>query len=94
MANRKDILLNDSGDLFAKSGDFVVNESDVQHVQQLLVSHPGEFKEVPMIGVGLRSEQLAVMSGELRRVIQKGLAADGYKASSVAIRNNKLIIDV
>lgn len=94
MDDRKDILLDNDGDLYAVDGDFVVNVSDNQHVEHLLKAMPGEYKQYPLIGVGLTQMLKGKLTADIKRSINLGLADDGYIAREISIENDKLIIDV
>lgn len=48
---RKDIQ-HTAGDLVIKNGDFFVAWSDMQHVEDIVISTAGDFKSTPMIGFG------------------------------------------
>ncbi|MEE9408122.1 MAG: hypothetical protein V3V28_08615 [Polaribacter sp.] len=48
----KDIALDENGDLKIVDGDFVIEESDQQHVIDVFNSSAGEFKEFPLVGFG------------------------------------------
>lgn len=43
----KDIIVTTEYDLEVAAGDFVANESTAQHVEMLLLSKQGEWKESP-----------------------------------------------
>lgn len=47
----KDAKLDTDGDLLFSDGDFVVEESDQQHIDDILVSGKGNWREWPTIGV-------------------------------------------
>lgn len=49
----QDILISDGGELRIAGGDFVVGQSDAQHGGLLLRTHPGEWRQWPLVGVGL-----------------------------------------
>lgn len=49
----QDYLLDDNGDLLIKDGDFVVGPSDNQHIQDILQSFQGEWKQFPLTGAGI-----------------------------------------
>lgn len=84
----QDFLLDEDGDLLIQNGDFVVGPSDVQHVEDIIQSFLGEWKQFPFVGVGLlqyiKSEdgQKAVTS------IKEQLQADGYSLTSVNVKNS------
>jgi hypothetical protein len=94
MGNRTDIILGDDGDVYAVDGDFVVSESDNQHVEHVLIAMPGEYKQYPLIGVGISQLLKGKLTGDTKRSIDLGLNNDGYSANEIKIENDKLIIDV
>lgn len=49
----KDIALNDSVDLFIDNGDFVVVESDQVHIEHIILAEKGNWREWPVLGVGI-----------------------------------------
>jgi hypothetical protein len=85
----KDLLLTNY-DLTIKDGDFVVGESTAQHKQHLIVSYPGEFRQYPIVGVGigkyLNGENLEGLSAELRRQFE----LDGLNIDSLSVTNGIL----
>ncbi|WP_160711296.1 oxidase [Chitinophaga solisilvae] len=48
-----DVLLNEMNDLSFADGDFLIGESTRQHQQLLLVTNMGDWREYPVVGVGL-----------------------------------------
>ena len=95
MAEVFDIILDNEMDLIIEDGDFVVEESTLQHQNILLLSHKGQFKQSPTIGVGidifLNDE---VTSDEIRRRIQEQFELDGMTIQKLKIngRTNLTII--
>jgi hypothetical protein len=90
MAKRTDILLDENGNYRVENGDFVVGESDDQHVELLLVSTKGSFREYPTLGTGIVNwvkKQNIDLNG-LEREIKVNLQADGYKAGNLNIAAN------
>jgi hypothetical protein len=91
MANSKTVFMDLQSvddDLFISelSGDFVIAESDQQHISDILRSYPGEWKENPEIGVGLRGYfESAGKEQEIERNILVQLKADGYNVTSPKI---------
>lgn len=49
----KDILLDSGGDLLIENGDFVIGESDTEHIKAILSANKGEFKEFPALGAAI-----------------------------------------
>lgn len=85
----KDILLSPDGDLTFANGDFVVGESDEQHIQHILVAEKGDFREYPIVGVGLirylNSPNDSSTKTDLQLRIKKQLENDGYSVTDIAI---------
>ncbi len=94
MAERIDILLDDNNDVQVKDGDFVVGNSDNQNVELLFLANKADWKQNPMIGIGINEMIKGHMTTEVRRNIDVGLSADGYKARSITINNGIVQIDV
>jgi hypothetical protein len=93
-----DFLIDNQGDLAIQGGDFVVGQSDLQHVKHLLIAEKGNYKNAPLTGVGIRRYQFAAFSPlittKLRADISVQLKADGFKASVLKVRQNgKIEVD-
>ena len=74
-----DILLDDDGDLPIGQNNFTIGYSDVQHVQDAMISYPGEWKQNPQIGIGIGAYQKArVDSLQVLAKIRQQLTNDGY----------------
>ena len=86
-----------NNEISIKNGDFVISESDNQHIADTLNAFPGWWKENPADGIGLFSYYNS--SGQeqaLKRAIQIQLTADGYKVSNPQISvdaNGGLIVN-
>ena len=96
MAVRKDIGLDDDGDLLFVNGDLVIKESDQQHVADTINAHVGWWKEFPNDGVGISDfTNSAGSAQQLSRKIKIELNKDGYKVDNPIIEfdaNGKLKI--
>lgn len=78
----RDITTLDN-DFFIGSGDFGFAESDEQHIIDICISFPGEWKQTPAVGVGLLA--FLASSGQeqaISRDIRVQLSADGYQVKS------------
>lgn len=75
------------GDLDIQSGDFVINESDDQHVELILTAAKGSFLQSPNLGVDMPIfiNKQNTSSTDMRRAINVNLLADGYKVLNLAI---------
>lgn len=88
MANNLDIALFQN-DLQIRDGDFVIGESDEQHVADTINAFPGWWKEFPADGVGIFAYLNS--SGQeqaLSRAIKLNLSSDGY-----IVNNPSIIMD-
>ena len=90
----RDILIDDAGDLKFENGDFGLGDPTIQNQRLILVSHKGEFKEVPELGVGISNELLNENPKKLLREIKRNFEYDGMKVKTLQIgTNDNLIID-
>lgn len=81
----KDVLLDDDFDLMIVDGDFVVNESTAQHQKILIFSEKGEFKEVPMRGIGARRYLEDHAPDNFAREMRTEFTTDGMKVNKIQI---------
>jgi hypothetical protein len=90
MAKRRDILLDENGNYKVASGDFVVNESDDQHVELLLITPKGGIRRSPAVGVGITRyyKKQSTDLKDFEREATVNLQADGYKATNMTIDAN------
>jgi len=89
MAIAKDILTDSAGDLQIANGDFVVGNSDQQHVLDLLEGGVGHYKQFPLACIGVfKYLNGSTTSIEINSDIRAKLAADGYDVTGVDVRGN------
>lgn len=93
MAAVEDILFDDTGDLAWVDGDLVWDESDEQHIQDILTASPGAYTLYPLIGCNIRSQVNGKMGNEFVHKVQSQLISDGYHANSVTVAGDQLNID-
>ena len=76
-----DILLDDKLNPTLKDGDFVAALSDEQHIQLLLLTDKGSWRESPLAGMAIHRQLRASMRPReviaLRQDIRTQLRADG-----------------
>ncbi|MBB4117869.1 hypothetical protein GGR32_000141 [Mesonia hippocampi] len=90
----RDILIDDTGDLKIENGDFGTGNPTIQNQRLILISHKGEFKEAPELGVGISNELLNENPKKLLREIKRNFEYDGMKVKTLQIgTNDNLIID-
>jgi len=87
----KDFLVDEEFDLQINDGDFVVGESTAQHQKVLIIADKGEFKEVPMRGVGARRYIEDHTPDNLAREIRTEFAADGMTVNKIQIASDLTI---
>lgn len=83
---RQDIILKDD-DLDIKNGDFVIGESDLQHVHHIVRMPKSSWKQYPLTGVGEARFLNGPLDGALRRDVQLQLQSDGYRLKKLAFLN-------
>lgn len=90
MAAAKDIQLS-SNDLLFQNGDFVIANSDPQHIEDLVFENVGAYKQFPLVGVGiinyLNSSGAQLI---LKRNIKTQLETDGYRVDSVKFSSDDI----
>lgn len=83
----QDFLLDDAGDLLIQGGDFAVGPSDVQHVEDIIESFAGMWKQHPFLGVGILQYLNSENPQGAIAAIKQQLQSDGYQLTSVAVKN-------
>lgn len=78
----KDFLFED--DLIIKNGDFVIGESDNQHVKHILLAGKGEYKSNPELGVGIENMLSTEEPMEFLIEAKKNLEYDGMKVNNIS----------
>lgn len=80
MAN--DIKLKSlDGDLTITNGDFVIADSEYQHIHDILYDGSGEWKAFPTLGLGLKFSQFGPADTlALKQNIKFQLSQDGYSS--------------
>ena len=83
----KDFDLGDDLDLlFDISGDFLVTESDQNHVIVILTTYLGSFREFPLVGLGINRYMAATIEPSvLTRDIKVQLIADNYDVQGIKV---------
>jgi hypothetical protein len=98
MATFTDIITDADGDLEILNGDLFINDSDSQHVEMILTADKGQFRQFPLIGVGLRkfiNDAFLTSSQAIKQAIKLQLESDGYNVRKLDVSNvTKGIIDI
>ncbi len=88
--NAKDITFAD--DLEIANGDFVVSESDGQHIEHILRADRGQFRQFPLVGVGLQKQANASPNRQkLKQEIKLQLRADGFGVKKIGISDGEVM---
>lgn len=88
MATAKDIDLEDDLDLKIVNGDFIVANSDQNHIINICKANIGAFKQFPLLGVGIDNYIGSVGQKQiLKRAISVQLESDGFKVNRIETRN-------
>jgi phage baseplate assembly protein W len=85
-----DILLDETGDLAVSAeGDLVVGFADNQHIADVLESTPGNWKQWPLVGVGLMHYVNAPLTPALARALEKEIRVqlEYDDAQEIEVRN-------
>lgn len=79
------------------TGDLVIAESDNQHIQDILQSEPGWYKEFPQVGASVRKLLKARINVQkVTSLIKQQLEADGYQVNQPTVSinaNGKTIVN-
>lgn len=89
----QDLQVDDAGDILLVNGDYVMDESDMQHIEDILDGYPGEYRNAPLLGVYLQRAVNGLMDGSIRRDININLQSDNYSVKKIEITDTNLNID-
>ncbi len=81
----KDLILDNAYDIEITNGDFVVDNSDLQHQGLLLLSEKNDFKEFPDKCVSSRRFVESHDSATYAREISQQFSADGMTVHKIEI---------
>ena len=92
----KDIILDSDGDLEILNGDIFINESDSQHVELILTADKGQFRQFPLVGIGIKKFSNGPFSAQaIKQGIKLQLESDGYNVRKIDVSKiTKGIIDI
>jgi len=93
MAIAKDILLDDNNELQFRNGDFLVEESDGQHIQDILIAAPGHYKQYPLLGANITNGLNGSNTIEFKRNIRLQLESDGMEVETINFNNDQININ-
>lgn len=87
MAAAKDFKQQSDNDILIENGDFVIFESDQQHILDIIYASPNWYKEFPSCGLNIQfylsgNGTDGINKGNLNRNLQLQLQADGYTSTN------------
>lgn len=88
----QDILIGDDMDLIIENGDIKLGLSDYQHVNNLMLSNKGEYKQYPILGIGIQKYQNCIIDKTIEQEIKLQLEIDGVKQKDVKLNDNGIMI--
>jgi phage baseplate assembly protein W len=90
--NSRDFLSDADGDILIEGGDFVVGDSDEQHVADILLSNKGDWRQNPAVGCNmvafLKGNNSASLRERVRILIRTQLEYDGYRVDKLVVKDN------
>jgi hypothetical protein len=92
-----DFLVDEDGDELILNGDYAVGPSDSQHIDDIIISVAGAWREFPAVGVGIQEYQSGPpQEQKLRSIVNQQLQADGYAnvLAFIDYVNNELNLSV
>lgn len=79
--------------MLIKNGDFVMGDATQQHQRRLLMAQKGEYKQHPLVGVGLRNFIDDESPDNLKREIRMQFVRDGMAVKVLQVTPSGLNID-
>lgn len=80
------ILDEETGDLLIRNGDFVVGNGNDQHMNDIIQTVPGEWKESPFLGCDLyRFTNANVTTSEVVAIVKKQLEIDLFTVNNIDV---------
>ena len=85
-----DILTEfDTNELRIENGDFVIGNSDQQHIRHIVQAQRGQYYATPLIGVGIMDEMnSAITIQALKNRIKNNLRLDNYETDTVDVSDD------
>ncbi|HMN90462.1 MAG TPA: hypothetical protein PKD70_06215 [Saprospiraceae bacterium] len=92
----QDIIVdpNDDNDLVIQGGDFFIAFSDFQHIAHIIEAEPGNYKQHPLLGFGVRNYINGVFDGPVKRRLQLQLEADGHRTRRITYADGVLDVKI
>lgn len=88
----KDYLLDSDNDLRIENGDFVIDDSDLQHQQCLLLAEKGAYKQFPTTGVAMMAFLKDDNEADMLREVRLQFTQDGMTVDRISYKGGQLQI--
>lgn len=82
-----------TGHLQIHNGDFVVGEATKQHQRKLLITQKGEYKQHPLVGVGIANYLDDENPDDLLRETRKQFVQDGMAVNKLEVTATGVGVD-
>ena len=83
----QDFLLGEDEDILIQNGDLVIGPSDNQHIEDIITSFAGDFKQFPQLGFGIMQYLKSENGKAAINEIKNQLTGDGYQLANVNVTN-------
>lgn len=86
-----DLLTDDNGEMKIVNGDFVVDDANHQHIRSIIAAKKGDWKQHPLIGVGIMEYINAPLTRAVKTKFEKEvrlqLNMDGFEDIIIEVEN-------
>ena len=94
----QDFLLDENGDLLIRNGDFVIGESEAQHIEDMLICPAGLWPVDVLAGIGIRKYYKGVSNqqtlDQVESDIRLNLKYDDWSPNTVSVSSlNNITVD-
>jgi hypothetical protein len=94
MIGTNDILINEETfDLLFENGDFIVDEANYQHIQSILLSNKGWWKQTPFLGANLPAQMKGILDNKFTQKVRLNLEADGFIVKHINLKNGTIEVE-
>lgn len=92
---RQDILFDEDGDLMISNGDFLIDDSNDQHVEIIFDAVKGEIRENPSLGfAAMHFLKSNVKDIDLKRALRVELNKDGYDDADIILSRETGVVTI
>jgi hypothetical protein len=91
--NDIDYLTDDNGDLIIENGDFKKGVATGQHIRDIIIASPGDYRQFPLVGFNIRKNVNGSFTGDDRKRLRLQLEGDGHTVNLIKEENGELKVD-